>query len=62
MTKAEAIATLARDAFDAAQLAYDHAAGFDTKWQQGVQEYTFDDGSILRISGPDYWPTTDRSN
>lgn len=62
MTKAEAITTLARDAFDAVVLAYNHATEVDQNWQQEMTEYIFDDGSILRISGPDYWPTTNRSN
>lgn len=62
MTKAEAITTLARDAFDAAVLAYDHATEVDQDWQQGMSQYTFSDGSILRIDGPNYWPATNRSN
>jgi len=62
MTKAEAVATMARDAFDAAQLAHDHAVDFDHNYHQETTEYTFDDGSTLRISRSDYWPTTNRSN
>lgn len=62
MTKAEAVTTLACDAFAAAGMAYKYAIDVDQNWQKEMTEFTFSDGSILRISGSDYWPATNRSN
>lgn len=55
MTIAKAIETLAKDSLAAITLAEQNAIAEDQDWQGESTTYTFDDNSILVVSGPSYY-------
>jgi hypothetical protein len=54
MSKAKSIETLANNAADAMELAEDRAIARDQDWSAEATDYTFDDNSVLRVSGSSY--------
>jgi len=57
MSKAEAIKTLcgANNAW-AQEIANRIAVAQDNNWTAESTDYILDDNSVIRFSGPDYWP------
>lgn len=56
-TIAQSIATLARGAVEALAMAGQRAIGAEYGPEDGTEitDYTFEDGSVLAVSGRDYW-------
>lgn len=52
---AKAIETLAKDSTDAIAMAEPRAIAADQNWQEENTTYTFDDNSVLVVSGPNYF-------
>ena len=55
MNTAEKIAKTAKDAAEAMEMANAANADANQDWEKEATEFSFSDGSVLIVSGPDYW-------